>query len=220
MSIYKSYRDRVTVSGTSMQDAVQGTTKRQQLNFIMNSPSLSYVKLNSGIENLPCIVSDKDSFNKREFLFLPDSIINVGDYIHYDTFTYLATDRNRNDIYPELTGELCNDTYKLTTGTIKTLVGHDDFGKPIYDYMDQTENIPCVMTTKSYSTAENAPIPLPDGSMILKLPYTQGMYPNINDEFIHREIQYQVTDVLYENVIQEIGYVEVRLKTEVNTSGN
>jgi len=220
MSKYKSYRDRVKASGETLQDAVIGTTKRQMIDLIMNSTSRSDVKLNDGLELLPCIVSDKDSFDIRKFLFLPDTIINVGDYIHYDSFTYLATGRKRDEIYPELTGELCNETYRVLTGQIRTINGYNDFGQPIYNYMDETKDVPCVMTNKSYSTADNSPIPLQDGSMIVKLPYIEGMYPKINEEFNNRGTQYQVTNVSYEHVLHEIGFVTVRLMVEADTSGN
>lgn len=220
MSKYKSYRDRVKASGETIQDAVTDTTKRQTASFIMNSPSLKYVKLNDELITRPCIVSDKDSFDIRKFLFLPDTIINVGDYIHYDSFIYLATDRKRDEIYPELTGELCNESYRFVKAQTRQVVGYDDFNRPIYDYIDEPYDIPCVMTTKSYSTADNSAIPMPDGSMILKLPYAEDMYPKKNDEFNHRDSQYQVTDVSFENVINGIGFVEVRLMWEADTSGN
>jgi len=218
MSDFQAYRDRVNAMGNSIQESMINNSKNLTTEQIMNSPSLSYVKLNDGIDSLPCIVSDKDSFNKREFLFLPDSIINVGDYIHHDTFTYLATDRMRNEIYPELTGELCNETYRVKGGQTKQIVGHDEYtSKPIYDYIDEAFDVPCVMTTKTYSTADNSPIPLPDGAAIVKLPYIEGMIPKVNDEFDHRGSQYQVTNVSYTNVINEVGYIEIRLAIEVNT---
>lgn len=216
MSKYEAYRERVGASGTSVQDAVISTTKRQTVNFIMKSPSLKYVLLNDETEGKPCIVSDKESFNKRVFLFLPDTEINVGDYIHYDTFTYLATNRKRDNLYPELTGEVCNDMYKVLIGQTKVTIGRDDFNRPIYDYISESRDVPCVMTTKTYSTADNSAIPLPDGAMIVKLPYLEGVYPKVNDEFKHRSGSYQVTDVSYENVINEVGYVEIRLALEVD----
>jgi hypothetical protein len=216
MSDFQAYRDRVNAMGNSIQESVINNSKQLTTEQMLNSPSLKYVKLNDGIESLPCIVSDEDSFNKREFLFVPDSIINVGDYIHHDTFTYLATDRNRDDIYPELTGELCNETYKIITGQTKQTVGTDDFGRPIYDYIDEVDNVPCVMTTKIYSTIDNSAIPLPDGSMMIKLPYLVGTLPKVNDEFIHHESHYKVTTISYENVIADVGYVEIRLQTGVS----
>lgn len=221
MSKYKSYRDRLGVPAgvRSSQDALRESTKRQNHSFITNSPSKSNVRLNDSIEEVPCIVSNKESFNKRLFLFLPDTQVQVGDYVHYDTFTYLATDRNRNDLYPELTGELCNETYKIEKG-IKTQVGVDDFNRPIYEMIESPLFVPCVMTTKTYSLIDNSAIPLPDGAMILKLPYDPEGIPKVNETFRHRNAQFKVTTISYENVINEVGVIEVRLQREVNTGGN
>lgn len=216
MSAYKSYRDRIGVSGSTSQDALHKSTKRQNYNYILDSPSKSDVLLNEEVETRPCIVSNRESFNKRLFLFLPDTKVNIGDYIHYDTFTYLATDRNRDDIYPELTGELCNEVFKIKGNETRTIVGEDAFGRPLYDYLTEEFDLPCVMTTKTYSTADNSAIPLPEGAMIVKIPYIENMTPNVNAEFKIWEEDYQITDVSYINVIHKVGYIEIRLAREVD----
>lgn len=218
MSDFKFYRDRLGVSGATMQESLVNSTKRQNQNYILNSPSKSDVRLNEEVETQPCIVSNKESFNKRLFLFLPDTDIKIGDYIHHDTFTYLATDRNRNEIYPELLGELCNETYKIEKSS-RHIVGYDDMKRPIYDTIDASINLPCVMTTKTYSLVDNSPIPLPDGAMIVKLPYIETSIPKVNETFHHRDAQFKVTTISYENVINNVGVIEVRLQREVNNNG-
>lgn len=216
MSKYKSYKDRIGASGSTMQEALQSSTKRQNHSFILNSPSKSNVMLNEEVETRPCIVSNKESFNKRLFLFLPETIVKVGDYIHHDTFTYLATDANRNDLYPELTGELCNEVFKVKGASSKVKVGTDSFGRPIYETIAEEHELPCVMTTKTYSTADNSAIPLPEGAMIVKIPYIEDIAPKQNDEFKIWGEDYQITDVSYINVINGVGYVEIRLAREVD----
>lgn len=219
MSDYQFYLDRLGISAgvKTSQDAIRESTKRQNYSFILNSPSKSPVRLNDELEELPCIVSNKDSFNIRLFLFLPDTKVEVGDYVHHDTFTYLATDRNRNDIYPELTGELCNEMFRVKGLTVRQESEEvDDFGRPIYEDVSEEYDIPCVMTTKTYSTADNSAIPLPEGAMIVKIPYKEDMIPKQNDEFKIWGEDYQITDVSLVNVIHGIGYVEIRLAREVD----
>lgn len=216
MSDFQAYRDRVNAMGNSIQESVINNSKQLTTEQILNSPSLKYVKLNDGTVDLPCIVSDKDSFNKREFLFVPDTIINVGDYIHYDTFTYLATDRNRDDIYPELTGELCNETFSFVNGTTRIPNGTDDFGRPIYTDIEEIVSVPCVMTTKIYSTVDNSAIPMPDGAAMMRIPYVSTAIPKINENFTHRESQYTITTISYEYVLAETGFIEIRLQREVS----
>lgn len=216
MTRYDAFRDRVKASGTSMQDATLKGTKRQAFNNIMNSPTLSYVRLNDDIDLTPVIASDKETFHKRVFLFVPDSVINVGDYVHQtDNATYLAVDKDIDDFgtYPQLIGELCNDVFILKTDATKVIVGYNDFNRPIFREIGaQTHHVPCVLTTKIYSTVENSAVPLPDGSMIIRMTYNPLQIPKINYVFTHRENPYKVTTISYENVINEIGYIEIRLQ--------
>lgn len=216
MSYFDAYKARVNSSGASMQEAIQNTTKRQAFNNIMNSPTLSYVRLNDEADLTPVIISDKETFHKRVFLFVPDSVINVGDYVlQNDGATYLAVDKDIDDFgtYPQLIGELCNEVFVLKTDATKVITGYNDFGKPIYrDIGTRDLNIPCVLTTKIYSTVENSAIPLPDGSMIIRIPYNPLQIPKINYVFNHRGSPYKITTISYENVINEIGYIEMRLQ--------
>lgn len=216
MSKYQHYRNRVTIDGATMRDVIKNSTKRLQHANLMNSPSLSYVKVNS--EEYPCIVSDIDTFKKRRFLFLPDTIVEAGSYIELQNLTYLVTEYALDDIYPQSIGELCNDTFDLVITTERIKVDEDVFGRPIYDTIDKIESIPCVVSTKTYSTAENNPIPLPDGSMTIKLPYKPDREIPLNYVIEKRGQQYQVTSVSYENVLNEVGFIEITLQRVV--SGN
>lgn len=216
MSYFDAYKARVSPNGETMQDAIIGTTKRQAFNNIMNSPTLSYVRLNDDVNPVPVIASDKETFHKRVFLFVPDSVINVGDYIHQTgNATYLAVDKDQDDfgIHPQLIGELCNEVFEMKTDATRVIIGHNDFGRPIYrDIGAQDLKIPCVLTTKIYSTVENSAIPLPDGAMIVRMPYIVDKIPKVNYVFSHRGNPYKVTTISYENVVNEIGFVEIRLQ--------
>ncbi|WP_144509968.1 hypothetical protein [Bacillus sp. FJAT-22090] len=213
MNYLDAYKARVSPNGESMQDAVKATTKRQAINNIMNSPTRSFVRLNDNQDLTPVIVSDKETFHKRIFLFIPDTDIKVGDYVHQDDATYLAVDQEKDELYPQLIGELCNDMFKFKIDATRVEIGKNDFGRPIYRDIGATElNIPCVMTNKIPSTVENSSIPLPDGAMIIRIPYIKDQIPKINYSFTHRGSPYKVTNVSYENVINEIGFVEIRLQ--------
>lgn len=215
MSYFDAYKARVNSSGASMRDAIQNHTKREAVNNIMSSPTLSYVRLNYNVDSTPVIVSDKEMFHKRTYLFLPDAIVNVGDYIHQnDSTTYLAVDQKKDDIYPQLVGELCNEIFLLITEGARVIVGYDDFKRPIYRVVGaKMLNIPCVMTTKVPSMIDNSAIPLPEGAMIIKIPYVVDQIPPINYVFKYKDgLSYKVTNITYENVINNVGYVEIRLQ--------
>lgn len=215
MSDYEAQRRRIMRRGSSPGEAIVGFTKRLQVNRILDSPSLKYITIGDDIENTPCIVSNENTYIKRRFLLLPDREIENGEYIHYQDFVYLVTDVTRDDIYPQAFGEFCSETFKIEAGTIREQVGTDSYGRPIYEEVTIYEEVPCTYTTKAYSAAENAPIPLPDGVVDIKIPYFKDLLvkPNYITEYWGEK--YQVTTVSYEHVFKEKGFVEIRLQRVV-----
>lgn len=204
MSDFQAYRDRVNATGNVIDNSKQLATEQ-----IMNSPSLKYVKLNDGIDAIPCIVSDKDSFNKREFLFLPDTVINVGDYVHFDTFTYLATDRKRDEIYPELTGELCNSEFLSKTLTTKVLIGHDpNNNRPFYEEIEEVVYTPCLAEYQSFIN-NNGTFLLPEGRLKITIKYDSSSNLSLNREFNMYESKFKIVDINLTKVIDGIGIATV-----------
>ena len=216
MSYFDSYRARVNASGTSMQSAIYNTTKRQAIEYLMNSPTKSYVYLNDNPDLFPVIASDKETFHKRVYLFRPETVIHVGDYIRQtDGSIYLAVDQEKDNLYPQLIGELCNDVfeYVLVDKNVKIVIDYDDFKRPIYDYKKDPIKLPCVLTDKVPSMIDNSAIPLPEGALIIKIPYVKGKMPEVNYIFNHRDGQYKVANISYENVFSDdAGFVELRLQ--------
>ena len=186
-------RRRVFKDGQNLSDGIRASTKRQQVKHLLESPSLQYIKVGDSEDDVPCIVSNEQTFLERRFLFLPDTDIRNGEYIHHQGFIYLVTDVTLDDIYPQAFGTICPEIFKV----------------PIY--LEK----PCTYTTKAYSTAENAAVPLPDGVADLQIPYSEDykVLPNYTTEY-HGE-KFTVTTVSYEHVIQKVGYIKIRLQRVV-----
>lgn len=213
--MFNSYRNRVHADGNTVKESVATSTKRQMVNYILDSPSLSHVFIDMDETLLiPSIVSDVRTFYERRFLFLPELAVDIGDYITYKNFTYLATDKVDNETYPQLFGELCNTDFPISVEERKIKVGTDSVGRPIYKIEKVVITKPCVMTEKLYSQANNSPIPLPNGIIIVKLPYSNktNHIPKVNAIVDLYQNQYQVTTVSMEYVINEVGYIEVQLQ--------
>lgn len=223
MDSYGPFIARMKAQGATQKESSENVTRRNQVELIMNSPSRSDVTLNEEESTRPSIVSDTETFNKRRFLFLPDTEIEVGFYIHHDEKIYLATDKTTDPIYPQLFGENCNETFPIFKETILVDTGKvDAIGAPIYEYKDIYEDIPCVLETKVYSALSNSPIPLPTGAIIIKIPYDPGIETEIpiNYTYTNRGSNFQVTELKYQYVVKEIGYVEIHLQREVKRSGH
>lgn len=218
--MYSSYRNRIINNGSSVAESVKSSSKRGMVNFILNSPSLSYVYLNMDETiPIPTIATDIDNFRERKFLFIPDMNINVGDYITHGDYVYLATSKTTDELFPQLFGKLCNAEFPIESKEIKVKVGTDSLNRPIY----KTEKVviakPCVMSTKIYSQAENSAISLPDGAMTVLLPYSkdESQLPKENQIILVYDSQYKVTTLNYTNVYREHGTVEIRLQREPNS---
>ena len=213
--MFEAYRNRVLAQGDTLSASVVDSTKRQVANYILDSPSLRHVYLNMfETIKVPCIVSNIETYKRRRFLFLPDMNIHTGDYIGYQDMTYLATDMTMVENYPELFGELCNTEYPISTKEVKIRTGTDAFGRPEYKKEIITITKPCVMTDKIYSQANNSAMPLPDGAIIVKLPYTEleEEIPKVNSIVTLLRNQYKVSLVSFEYVINGDGFIEVQLQ--------
>lgn len=217
---YKAYRDRVLGQGESYADGLMSSTKRQVTRYILDSPSLRYVHLNMfNTIDVPCIVSNVHTYEKRRFLFLPDMKVHTGDYITYQNMNYLATDMTLVEGYQELFGELCSIDFPITVKETRVKTGTDIFGKPEY----RTDKIyiskPAVMTDKIYSQVDNSPMPLPEGTIIVKLPYSTNKdeIPKINVIVDIYDSQYKITAVNFQKEINDDGYIQVQLQRIPNT---
>lgn len=213
--MFNAFRNRVQADGATLKEATYSTTKRQMVNYILDSPSLTYVFVNM-METLPipCIASDVRTFYERRFLFLPDLKVSIGDYVTYRDKTYLATNATDDETYPQLIGELCNVEYPIVSEERRIKVGNDNLGRPIYKTESVVVTKPCVMTDKIYSQANNNPIPLPDGAIIVKLPHSEidHQVPEINAHVTLNDMEYKVSTISYENVIGGKGVLEVQLQ--------
>lgn len=215
--MFESYRERIGAKKGEESSIQLESQKRKAASSLLDSPTLSHVLINMNeITPVPSIVSDIKTIYERRFLFLPEMNVNLGDYITHEGMTYLAKNKTSNKIYPQLFGELCNEEFPLEEIVRKVEVDKDSLGRPIFKTVKNTIKKPCVMTTKIYSQADNSPVPLPDGAVTVWLPYSLNPkeIPKLNQIVLIRGNQYKVTTVSYENVIQEVGTIEVRLQRE------
>lgn len=218
MADYSAYFNRLNAQGVSHQEAMKNTTKRLAEQNIMNSPSrvdVDVLKLERNEqdetfeivhdETQVAIVSNKQSFYRREVLVLPDVELKMGMYLTYEDMYYLVTESNIDVIYLNSLMLLCNNMLELVGKTERVRNGADDFGRPIWKETQKTYKIPCSIESKEYSIAERSPIPLPDGVINISIPYHKDIKVPINYLAQFNGESYQVTSVNYEKVINKIG---------------
>lgn len=220
-----SYRARVLSSGKNLQESVMFDTKMGQIDYILNSPSRRDVIINMDeVNKIPAVVSDMDTFKLRRFLFMPDMQIFMGDYICHDGFVYLATDQTTDEAFPQLIAQECNFDFPLEEKITKIKIKEKPNGEPIYETIITYLVKPCVMTSNIYSTFGNSQVVLPEGSMMIYLPYAKhDPLPKINQIINTENAQYKVADLSFQHVhmfngTNRRGYIEVRLQRVLNTN--
>lgn len=218
MSI-ESYLARLNVNGGSIQGASDRNTKLTIERMINDSPSRSTVGLHSKDNLHLSIVSDIDTYERRRFLFHPDVKTYKGDYIYHDDFTYLITEHTIDDKMPQSIAMLCNYEFpvKYEDSESEVIVGYQANGMPIWKTQKSTHTIPCVVTSKIYSQADNAVIALADGAMTAYLPYRpHEPMPERDQQVVVHDSQYYVVDIIKTNILKfsgiDRGYLELRLQ--------
>ncbi|MGG0667662.1 hypothetical protein ABE073_03945 [Lederbergia citrisecunda] len=228
MSKYSAFRNRVKAGGETHLDGFRNATKRQIRAYIQNSPTRSEVELLQleeqsdktytliPAETKIAIVSDKETFYKRTILFLPDEDVQMGSYVKYDNKTYLVTNISDVNGYPQSFVEYCNQSIKVKGEKTEILTGEKDiYGKPKKITVQPEFYIPCVSTSKIYSVLDNSQMPLPEGAIMIYLPYHKEIDIPVNYEFQIHGDNYQVTTVNKINVLTDengfvYGYLEIR----------
>lgn len=219
---FESYKTRMKSTGKNPVDYSKNNTKQSNVQMIMNSPTRRSIKINNDVTEHDCLVTDINSYELREFLMLPDTVIHKGDYLHYENFTYLVTKPTANEDFPKVTAQLCNFEFPIAETIEEVITGYTATGRPLYETVAKYITKPSVMTAKIYSTLDNSSVPLPDGAMSILLPYSD-ILPEQNKTITVHHSQYKIVDLIYQNtlVIEDItrGYVEIRLQRESNTNG-
>lgn len=209
MILFNAYKERLDAGGKTVADSVNNTSKTQAFSNIMNSPSLEYVRINSDETDYPCIASNYKTYKAKRFLFLPKHDVSLGSLIYYKEFIYLVTDKQENDIYPEVFGTLCSENFPVITGE-EVIEKTDNFGKKKYERQKVYIEVPCVVNPKVYSIVENNMMPLPDGAINILVRYKEGYKIEINQRFRMFDVEYKVTTISYSNIINDEGFVEIR----------
>ena len=213
-----SYRKRVLSNGVTMAQASSMDSKIQQVDYILNSPSRSDVLVNIDESvSYPCIVSDTKTFQLRRFLFMPDTKVYMGDYICHDGFIYLVTDQTTDTIFPQCFAQVCNFDYPIKTVTSKVLIGKKTDGSPNYKTETTTITKPAVLTENNYTVIDDNPIPLPDSTAKIYLPYYihDEIGFEINKTIKDRHAQFRIVDYVYGKVFPfngvDKGCLEIKL---------
>lgn len=192
---YEAFRRRMNSYGGDIQKATSNISKISAVNQIMYSPNRKTVNIDTlDSKDEYCIVQDIDHMKIRKFLFLPDTNIQRGNYIHHEGYIYLATEQYTTEEYPQVNAEICTADFAYELDRQDAIIGYDNLGRPIYPPDDSLSiTLPCIVKFNDASTAiadANEPINLLDNIITVTIPYGKinnikydSVFPIFGDDY-------------------------------------
>lgn len=214
MNYLEKYAKRLNDGGANSKDAYINQSKIIAKQQIMDSPNLHNVYLNRD-ETVThyCIARDKGNYEKRKFIFVPDTVVNLGDYVTQDTLVYLLTGKDTNDITPQFIGDFCSAEFPVKYADQKIEIGTDNLGRPIYDIIPgEIKELPCVVKMNNASTAiadTNEPINLLDNQVVVTIPYTEAPSIKYNEKFELYNDLYRIIRIDPSSSINKVGILHI-----------
>ncbi|MCA1025672.1 hypothetical protein LCM23_06180 [Cytobacillus kochii] len=145
--------------------------------------------------------------------------IEMGNVYKIDQHNWLATTfPEDNNIYKKAEITLCNSTFPISTGETEVFLGHDKYGRPIYDIVDGTTvHIPCVAETKSSINNRNQQVNIPEGSIQITMAYLESEDIQINKEFSVFNSSFKISFIDYSSVINQKGVMVITAERVVKS---
>lgn len=211
---YDTFRRRMNSYGGNIQNTTSNITKISARNQIFNSPNRKEVfidELDSDVQY--CLVNDVENMKIRRFLFLPDTKIHRGNYIHHEGNVYLATEQYTTEEYPQVKAEICSAEFSYELDKEEIIIGYDDMGRPIYPTDDaKSITLPCIVKMNDASTAiadANFPVNMLANILTVTIPYGKVNNIKYDSKFPMFGDVYRVIRIDPSNSINGVGLLKI-----------
>ncbi|MGG3920365.1 hypothetical protein ABEV41_00195 [Geobacillus thermodenitrificans] len=204
---FELYKKRLLSYGNDDKDVVLNNTQYMINKSFADSFGYSVVKINN--VDTEVVIVNKDDSTQKELLLRPNQTAKKGATVLIDTQYYLVTDFNGNGINQKAKIKLCNNALTLKGETTKVIVGHNDFGEPIYEEVSSSDiSVPCIVET-TYFPLDNKDeaINLPQGRIRIIIPYIEHKDININKHLIIYGENYKIIGIDYTQSINKEGLI-------------
>lgn len=208
MNMYDKYIQRLDLSNRPNIDViVDRSSDLSELNF-HTSPSFYQVDIDG--EMVDTIINRTNDYNIKLIHFRRDYDAKVGSVITFQDKRYLLLETDEDVIYSFGKMEECNNVFKVQNGEAERVqIDTDRFGRPIYDYVVNYIDTPCIVRDKYYSATENTQLPLPEGKLQIVLKYQESPNIEINKEFEMYGKPFKIADISYTDVVDGIGIMTI-----------
>jgi len=208
------YIKRLNSDGINSREAYYNQSKIIAERQIYNSHNRYDVYLNLNTNKVHyCITKDKGNNKKRKFIFTPDTVVNMGDYVTQGDSTYLLSEKDTNEITPTLSGDFCSAKFTVKFSDEKVLIGYDKLNRPTYETIPgEINELPCVVKMNDASTAiadVNEPVNLLANQVMVTIPYTEAPSIELNEQFDLYNETYRIIRVDPSSSINKVGILRI-----------
>jgi hypothetical protein len=173
----------------------------------------SQIKINNDEATLyESIINDANEWQKevdliwliKKSLFTPKH----GDYITFNGKKYLSVFvPEERDFFWSSKMRLCNSNFPLPGTTTRTKIGNDPrTGRPVYeDVTSPPTLLPCIVESTIYLPNDSQTIQLPNGKILVTLPYTVNDVIAENKEFEMYGEQYKIVGIDRSQSVDGVG---------------
>ena len=222
------YMARINATGNTIKDSQFHSTSKFIESTFADSPFYKVVKWNGN--DLETRLMDVNSITRSNqlmpvqygikfALFKPNVVMNLGELLQIDTDYWMVTDfTSDNTLFPKAKIQICNFELQVKTGETKTLLGYDDFKRPVYDEQPTYATMQSILKNTVGNITLNSEVNLPSEKMLITITYNDtSKLIKENDEFDMYSRQYKVVGIDFSNVYSDKGIITLTTERVTNT---
>jgi protease II len=211
------YRRRIQRNGSSLQESILNDNKETANRQFHNSLFSEEVLINDVPATV--VVTQGKTSEDKTLLFQPESVAYIGDIVKIKENNYLLLDfkgEGISEIYPVGVLKLCNATFPIISDKTRVLIGYDEYQRPVYNYVTNTNQVPCIIESRYSFTRSNQQITLPDNRIEIMIKYVESESLKLDSEFEMRDGTYKIKNIDYSKVIKDKGILIISAERQVS----
>jgi hypothetical protein len=160
------------------------------------------------------VIQSKNSYNTKgdsSYIIGKKGDFDIGSIVEHDSKTWLVPSHIDDiKIYVKGIIRLCNSILTIPGDTTKTQTGTDSMGRPIYsETTSPSTSLPCIAESKVYMSQDQEPINLPNGRLVVTIPFTDNGKIKLNFEFDMYGNRYKISHLDRSQVIGTVGILQL-----------
>jgi hypothetical protein len=233
MSYINKHLSYSNIKGNSIAEQQFNSSASSIVSSFADSPFYTVAKWNG--EDLEVRLMDVNSitrsnqmmpvqFDIKFALFKPSVAMDLGEIIEIPNedqtvyTSWMVVDfTSENKLFPKAKIQICNFTLKVKTGETKTLLGYDDFKRPVYDTQSTYVDTQAILKNAIGNVLLNSEINLPSERMLITIKYDDNAkLIKENDTFDMYNREYKVVGIDFSNVFNGKGIITLTTERVVN----